>query len=71
MLKKDEEDVYISLKELRDQFGSIQALDLVIEKLLDMHVLRYFKNDSVKVVVDNYELLYKLIQTLELREKEF
>ena len=70
LLEVDREKPFIKKNDIINNFSDIQAIDLVIDELLGMQVLRYVNGDKNKVCIDDYEKVYMLIDNPdELRKK--
>lgn len=70
LLEVDREKPFIKKNDIINDFSDIQAIDLVIDELLEMQVLRYVNGDKSKVCIDDFETAYMLINNPdELRKK--
>lgn len=57
---EDTRKTYVRTHEIIRKFNNIPAIDLLLELLVNIGVLSKFNNDTTKLVVDDYEHLYRL-----------
>ena len=71
LLEKDREKTFIDINAITKEFSDIQAIDLVLDELIEMKVLCFFNGDKKKVYVEDYEQLYNLVNNPEYVRKRF
>lgn len=66
----DEKKVYIDTVELKETIQNLDNLQNILDQLVYLKVLSRFQGSSSKLVVDDYDLLYKMIKNPKNYVKE-
>lgn len=60
LIAADNDSVFIKIDKVIKTFPGIDALDLILDDLVNRKILKYYNNDSTKIVVEDYDKLYQL-----------
>lgn len=66
----DEKKVYIDTVELKETIQNLDNLQNILDQLVYLKVLSRFQGSSSKLVVDDYDLLYKMLENPKNYVKE-